>query len=230
MIEVCLSPELISLFDCRGKAVVIVDIFRATSTMVTALAEGIPELIAVAEVAECRAYGEKGYLMAGERQGDKLPGFDLGNSPVALQKLTEKKPLCMTTTNGTRALHLSQEAAKIYVGSFLNISALAQKLKEQEHEVLIFCAGWRGHFNMEDSLFAGTLLAKTGLPFESDAAKMVLHLYEKAKGDLDGFLRDSSHYQRLLSKDAAEDLAFCLKEDIYDIVPEAWGDKIILSA
>jgi 2-phosphosulfolactate phosphatase len=230
MIEVCLSPELISLFDCQGKAVVIVDIFRATSTMVTALAEGIPELIAVAEVAECRAYGEKGYLMAGERQGDKLPGFDLGNSPAALQRLTEKKALCMTTTNGTRALHLSQDAAKIYIGSFLNLSALAKKLQAQERDVLIFCAGWRGHFNMEDSLFAGALLAKTGLPFESDAAKMTLDLYEKAKEDLDDFLRDSSHYQRLLRKGAEEDLAFCLKEDVYDIVPEAWGDKIVLSA
>lgn len=136
----------------------------------------------------------------------------------------------MTTTNGTRALHLSQDAAKIYIGSFLNISALAKKLKEQEHEVLIFCAGWRGHFNMEDSLFAGALLAKTGLPFESDAAKMTLQLYEKGKEDLAAFLQDSSHYQRLLGKGALEDLEFCLKEDIYSIVPEAWGDKIVLSA
>jgi 2-phosphosulfolactate phosphatase len=127
-------------------------------------------------------------------------------------------------------LHLSQEAAKIYIGSFLNLTALVRKLQSEEQDILIFCAGWRGHFNMEDSLFAGAVLAKVGLPAECDAAQMTLHLYEKAKNNLDSFLHESSHYQRLLRKGASEDLAFCLKEDVYDIVPEAWGDKIIVSA
>ena len=118
-IEVCFSPELIHLHEVTGKLVVVVDIFRATSTMVAALANGITEILPFADLESCRAMQDQGYLIAGERNGLTAPGFGLGNSPVAfLEGNYAGKKLAMTTTNGTLALEKSKGAVAILVGVF----------------------------------------------------------------------------------------------------------------
>ncbi|EIM76918.1 2-phosphosulfolactate phosphatase [Nitritalea halalkaliphila LW7] len=112
-VSICLTPALRELYEVSGRIVVVVDIFRASSTMVAALCEGVDHIIPVADQEECRALGAKGYLTAGERNGHIIPGFDLGNSPLAFQQEAFKgQKLSMTTTNGTLAIEKFREGAR----------------------------------------------------------------------------------------------------------------------
>src|SRR5690606_2461121 len=106
-IDVCFSPELLHLYELKGKAVVAVDILRATSTMTTAFAHGATQIFPVMQLEECLAFSDKGCLTAAERDGQKAEGFDLGNSPFSYMNGTVKgKDIAITTTNGTRAIRL----------------------------------------------------------------------------------------------------------------------------
>src|SRR5471030_2848298 len=122
-LDVCLTPSLIPLYKVEDYILVIIDIFRATSSICYGIENGATAIIPVAEVEECAAYREKGtdYLFAAERNGEVVDGFDFGNSPFSYT--AEKvggKTVVLTTTNGTHALHLSRSASKIVIGSFLN--------------------------------------------------------------------------------------------------------------
>lgn len=220
-VEVCFSPELIHLHELKGKIVVVVDIFRATSTMVAALAHGITEIKTFAELEECRAMGNQGYLIAGEREGLTAPGFEMGNSPVAyLAGDFAGRKLAMTTTNGTQAIHKSAGAFEILIGAFPNLTATSRYIQSLEKDVLIHCAGWKGRFNLEDSLYAGALvkaLEKTHSPDE-DGALAMLALFQKEGNDLKGFLSQASHAKRLQNHHIESDIDFCLTLDLYDLV------------
>lgn len=230
-IDVCLSPDLMHLYDVKGKAVVVVDIFRATSCMTTALAHGISSIRPVAEVEESLALKQEGYLVAAERGGKKVEGFDLGNSPFEYmdEKLKGKK-ISVTTTNGTRAISLSKGAEKMFIGSFLNLKAIASLLNEQENDVLIVCAGWKGHVNLEDTLFAGALAEQLTARFTRtcDSTLMAISLYHTAKNNLMAYLQNSSHVQRLKRLGIEKDVAFCLEYDKYDVVPVLKNDELVL--
>src|ERR1700749_4933437 len=159
-LNVCLSPSLIPLYRVEDYIVVIVDIFRATSSICYGIDNGAEAIIPVAEVEECAAYREKGhdYLLAAERNGEVVTGFDFGNSPFSYTK--EKvagKTVVLTTTNGTHALHLSRNAKKVIIGSFLNLTAICDWLKTQQDDVLLVCAGCKNNFNLEDTLFSGAV-------------------------------------------------------------------------
>src|SRR5688500_4758414 len=158
-IDVCLSPDLMHLFDVRDKTVVIIDILRATSCMTTAFAHGIHSITPFAKLEDCIAMKAKGYFTAGERDGKKVDGFDLGNSPFEYMNGALKgKKIAFTTTNGTGAIVKSAGAREILIGSFLNLSAIVNRLRKSENNVLIVCSGWKGKVNMEDTLFAGALV------------------------------------------------------------------------
>ena len=230
-IDVCVSPELLNLYDLRGKLVVVVDIFRATSCMVTALSEGVERIHPVATLDECQDLAKTGYLTAAERGGEQVEGFDLGNSPRAyLNKAYADKKVAVTTTNGTLAITKSAPyAEQVLIGAFLNISALAEYLKAQEEDVLILCAGWKGKVNMEDTLFAGALvdrLADTHA-LACDAPLASQTLYKCVKEDLHAYLMRSSHAQRLSKFGVEEDIKFCLKEDLYTTIPILKGDELV---
>ncbi len=228
-IEVCPSPESIHLFDLKGKIVVVVDILRATSTMTVALAKGITKIIPVSSVDECKEYKAKGYLTAAERNGAKVEGYDLGNSPfVFLDKDHSGKELVMTTTNGTKAINLSLDADEILIGSFLNLSAVSEYLKESQKDILVFCSGWKGHTNLEDTLFAGALVEKLSSHYvvDYDMSIIARHLYSKAKGDLLGFLSHSSYCIRMETKGLKNDIAYCLQLDTFDNVPKLVNGKL----
>ena len=139
-IDVCLSPEMIGLYELEESIVVVTDILRATSCMVTGLAHGIEHIVPVATVEECRTLGQQGYLMAGERSGIKIADFDMGNSPFSYQNpdLQDKK-VAVTTTNGTRAISLSVRAKQVVIGAFLNLTAVCDYLKSRSENVLIVC-------------------------------------------------------------------------------------------
>ena len=229
-IDVCFSPELLYLYDLKGKAVVAVDILRATSTMVTAFANGATHIFPVMQLDECLEFSGQGCLTAAERDGIKAEGFDLGNSPFSYMNENIKgRSIAITTTNGTRAIRLSEQADEVIVGAFLNLEAVTNHLKAQNLDVLVVCAGWKGNFNLEDTLFAGALVdrLKDSFSSENDAALASLYLYHTAKNDLLTFLRKSSHVRRLEHLEIQKDIAFCLQHDVYNVLPVWKKDRLV---
>ena len=226
-IEVCFSPELIHLHEVSGKLVVVVDIFRATSTMVAALAHGVTEILPFADLESCRAMQTQGYLIAGERNGLTAPGFELGNSPVAfLEGGYAGKKLAMTTTNGTLAIEKSKGAAAILIGAFPNLQATASYIQSQNLDVLVHCAGWKGRFNLEDSLYAGALVQalKESHANQEDGALAMSSLFAQEGNNLASYLAQASHAKRLQNHGIEADIDFCLTLNRYEKVVGLAGD------
>ena len=220
-IEVCFTPELIHLHEVKGKLVVVVDIFRATSTMVAALAHGVTEILPFADLESCRAMQAQGYLIAGERDGLTAPGFELGNSPVAfLEGNYAGKKLAMTTTNGTLALDKSKGASEILIGAFPNLQATASYIQSRNLDVLIHCAGWKGRFNLEDSLYAGALVQALSSSHanQEDGALAMSSLFSLEGGNLATYLSQASHAKRLQNHGIESDIVFCLSLNRYQKV------------
>ena len=229
-IDVCLTPELLHLHDIENAIVVVVDVFRATSCMTTAFAHGVEAIIPVATIDECITYQQQGYLAAAERDGKTPEGFDFDNSPF--NYMTEKvdgATICVTTTNGTLAITKSKSAVKVMIGSFLNLGALTNYLRDQQYDVLVLCAGWKGKPNLEDTLFAGALVERLQDEFmiEEDAALMAQRLYNLGKVDLLSFVATSSHVKRLQRLGIQKDIAYCLQHDLYDVLPVLRGNALV---
>jgi 2-phosphosulfolactate phosphatase len=230
-IDVCLTPNLLPLYDLENRIVVVVDVLRATSSITAGMASGVKSIFPVAEIAECMNLQAQGYLAAGERDGKMVAGFSLGNSPFDyMHESVKGKSIAMTTTNGTLAIHKSRAAKEIIIGSFLNLSAVANYLGNQALDVLVLCAGWKGKFNLEDTLFAGALVEKldNSHEFECDSALSAFYLYQAAKNDLMEFMKNSSHFRRLKHLDVVDDIAFCLSIDHFSVVPYVNGNEILL--
>ena len=234
-LDLCFSPELLPLYELPGKVVVIVDILRATSTIVTALGEGITHVFPVASLAECTAYGQDyGCLTAAERDGIPAPGFDLGNSPFGFLepgRPLRGRALAISTTNGTTALRRSLAAEAVVVGAFLNLTAVTDFIRQQQRDVLVVCAGWKGQFCLEDTVFGGALAERLAADFDvrsSDAALAALHLWQQGKADLPAYLLQSAHVRRLNTLEASQDFDFCLRLDAYaDVLPVWQHDRLI---
>jgi len=221
-IDVCLSPELMHLYNVKDRTVVVVDILRATSCMVTAFAHGVGSITPLSDLEKCRLMKTKGYVTSGERDGKKVEGFDKGNSPFEyMGEQVKGMRIAFTTTNGTQAIEKSREAKEIVVGSFLNLSAVARHLLFTENNILVVCAGWKGKVNLEDTLFAGALVDKLKdyLDPDCDAPVAAQHLYNLAKGDMVSFLSNSSHVRRLDRLNIHKDIEFCLTTDLYNVLP-----------
>jgi 2-phosphosulfolactate phosphatase len=210
------------LYPVHDKIVVVVDILRATSCMTTAFAHGIKSITPFASLEDCLAAKISEYFTAGERNGEKVVGFDLGNSPFEyMDEKLKGKHIAFTTTNGTQAIVKSLGAKEILIGSFLNLKALTDYLKKSTDNILLVCAGWKGKVNLEDTLFAGAVveLLKNDVQPECDAPLAAQHLYNMAKHDMVDFLKDSSHVKRLNRLDIHKDIIFCLTPDQYDVIP-----------
>ena len=235
-LDICFSPELLHLYDLRGKVAVIVDVLRASSTIVTALGEGITHVFPVATLEECTAYGqEHGCLTAAERDGLPAPGFDLGNSPFGFldaARPVRGRALTISTTNGTAALRRSLAAEAVVVGAFLNLAAVADFARQQPRDVLVVCAGWKGQFCLEDTVFGGALAERLASEFDvssSDATLAALHLWQQGRADLPAYLLQSAHVRRLNSLEASQDFEFCLRIDAYaDVLPVWREDRLVL--
>lgn len=230
-IDVCLSPELIHLYEVRDKVVVVVDILRATSCMVTAFAHGVESITPVADAKECEEMKLKGFVISGERNGQIIPGFDKGNSPFEYMDDSIKGlKIAFTTTNGTLAIEKSKGARQIVIGSFLNLSAITRYLLMTDHNILVVCAGWKGKLNLEDSLFAGALVDNLRKHIEPDCDAPIIaqQLYLTAKNDMLKFLDTSSHVKRLSRLDVVKDIEFCLTPDQYPVIPILKRDRLVL--
>ncbi len=229
-IDVCLSPEMVHLHKTEGKVVVVIDILRATSCMTTALAHGINSITAVASLEECKAHGLKGCITAAERDGKKVEGFDLGNSPFSYQDPALKgKDIVVTTTNGTQAIVKSEGAAEIVIGSFPNFTAIVNYLRSQDRDVLMHCAGWKGKMNLEDTLFAGAVVdaLKGEFTHDEDSVITALNLLYSAQNDMLGFLSNSSHVRRLQGLGITKDIEFCLTKDMYNVLPIIKNGRLV---
>ncbi|WP_461450756.1 2-phosphosulfolactate phosphatase [Mucilaginibacter sp.] len=231
-LNVCLTPALIPLFNVEDYVVVIIDIFRATSSICYGIENGAEAIIPVSEVEECLAYQDKfaHYLLAAERNGEVVSGFDFGNSPFSYTK--EKvagKTIVLTTTNGTHALQRSIQAKKIIIGSFLNLTSVCNWLKTQDNNVLLVCAGWKNNFNLEDTLFAGAVveqLKTTGFILD-DPAIAANDLFQIGKNDISAYLKKTSHSERLKALGIEADIEFCLQVDLTTAIPILEGEKLI---
>ena len=224
-LDICFSPELLPLFDLRGKVAVVVDVLRATSSMVTALAAGVTHIVPFSDLAECRAMAAQGYLTAAERDGVQAEGVDLGNSPFGYLDgvvPVAGRAVAITTTNGTRAIELALAADAVVLGAFLNLGAVADFLRRQQKDVVVVCAGWKGHFCLEDTLFGGALAHRLQPDFDTTAADSTLaalDLWQAAQPDVAAYLLKSAHVRRLNHLEAHQDMAFCVRLDEYDLVP-----------
>lgn len=212
---------MMHLYDVTDKTVVVADILRATSCMATAFAYGVDCIKPFADLEQCRTMGKSGFITSGERNGEKVEGFDKGNSPFEYMEEIRGKKIAFTTTNGTQAIGKSLGARDVVIGAFLNLSAVVKYLADGPNDILIVCAGWKGKVNLEDTLFAGAVVEKLKehTKTDDDSALIAQHLYNLAKADKLEFLKKASHIQRLNKLGIHEDIAFCLTEDKYDVVP-----------
>lgn len=214
-----LSPQLFPLFenDLSDKQVLVIDILRATTSMVVMLENGANKVCPVDAVDKALKLKETNacWLIAGERNGFRVEGFDFGNSPQEFSRVrVANKNVVITTTNGTQALVLSESAAQIWVGSFLNLDAAVKAVQNAKNDVYLFCAGWKGHFNMEDTVFAGAVaeqLLEGGAILDDDASRAAVALWQSAKANLAEFLSNASHVQRFRSMHDESDLDVCLQ-------------------
>lgn len=230
----CLSPALLHLYNVRDCIVVVIDVLRATSTMATALYNGAKEIIPVDSVERCIQLGrDLSCITAGERDGQVAPGLQYGNSSFEYpREFIEGKTLVLTTTNGTKLLHmaLAKGATEIVTGAFLNLSAVCDHLMAMNRNVILGCAAWKDKVNIEDSLFAGAVVSRIKEHFEvnCDASQMAACLYENAKDDLYEFLKknNASHYHRLTNFGLEKDIRHCLTPDLANVLPQYADGKL----
>jgi len=231
-LEVCLSPAIYDKHADDHNLVVIVDILRATSSICAAFHNGVKSIIPVATVEEAKAMKVQGYMVASERDGYVLDFADFGNSPFNFTpEIVGRKEIVYSTTNGTRCIHMASHSKAVVIGSFLNISALAEWLIQQNSPVLIFCASWKDRFSLEDTVFAGALaerLLDSG-NFETicDAVTASVDLWNLAKKDLSGYLQKAAQKGRLASKGLDDCIDYCLTPDQTQVVPAFQNDRLM---
>lgn len=204
----------------------IIDVLRATSTISTAIKNGAKSVIPVNSVADCIKLGSQlEVITAGERDGKIAEGLTYGNTPFQYtEKFIKGKTLVLTTTNGTRLIHmaLAENARQIITGSFTNLSAVCKYLIAQKQNVVLACAAWKDRVNIEDTLFAGAVLSRIKDHFiiDCDSSQIAESMYSLARGDLFAFMqmKNASHFNRLLNLGLEKDIQYCLTEDAADVL------------
>ena len=222
-----MSPALLDLYNASQATVVIIDVLRATSTIATALFNGARYIVPVDSVAKCIELGRQiNCVTAGERDGKIAEGLSYGNSPFEYNHpFISGKILVLTTTNGTRLLHMALEkgAREIVTGSFVNLDAVTDYLLQQKNNVILACAAWKDRINIEDTLFAGALIERVRGQFniECDASHIAANLYNIAAGNLFDFMKanNASHFNRLMSYGLEKDIRYCLEPNLANVLP-----------
>jgi 2-phosphosulfolactate phosphatase len=235
-LHTCFSPALLRLYDAANAIVVIVDVLRATSTITTALYNGSKYVIPVDSVAKSIELGKQiDCITAGERDGRIAEGLKYGNSPFEYPRsFVEGKILVLTTTNGTRLLHMAIDkgAQQIITGSFPNLTAVSDYLLSANKDVILGCAAWKDRVNLEDLLFAGAIInrVKNKFHINCDSSQISETLYLDARNDFYEFLKEkkASHFQRLLGYGLEKDIRYCLTPDVANVLPFYEDGKLIV--
>lgn len=230
VLHTVLSPKLLDLYNLENSIVVIIDVFRATSTIASALYNGAERVIPVAGVEECITLGkELNAITAGERDGKIIEGLLHGNSPSEYNSdFISGKTLVLTTTNGTKMLHMSLErgAEEIITGSFPNLNSVCNYLIDSQKDVILACSGWKDKFNIEDTLFAGAIIenVQNFFTIQCDSSLMAQNLFKSHHRDLKNFITKTTHWHRLSQYGLQEDMLFCVTENNADVLP--YYDKV----
>ncbi|BAV09633.1 2-phosphosulfolactate phosphatase [Filimonas lacunae] len=220
-----LSPRLLDLYDISNCVVVIIDVFRATSTIATALYNGAAKVIPVDSVPRCIELGKiTGGITAGERDGKVVEGLQHGNSPAEYPRsFIEGQTLVLTTTNGTKLLHMALErgASEVITGSFPNLSTVCDHLVHSGKNVILGCSAWKDKFNLEDTLFAGAVIQriKEHFTIHCDSSLMAENMYALHQNDMPSFIRKTTHWHRLAAYGMEKDLDYCVSIDVANVLP-----------
>jgi 2-phosphosulfolactate phosphatase len=228
-LDVFFSVQTIQEEQLRNKTVVISDVLRATSTIVTALANGAQKVIPVRDMSEASRIAQSvdsdNYLLCGEKDGIKIDGYDLGNSPLEYtSEAISGKSLIFNTTNGTKAIKKSMAADELFIASFHNLDAVVDAIRNTENDIVIVCSGWKGRLSLEDLLLAGNIIFNlTGgrlQPDARDGAKVAFTIYEKFGNDLESVILNSNHAARLkgLVVDT-QDIWYCCQTNTTRVLP-----------
>lgn len=227
-IDVALLPNTVNSQMIMGSVAIIVDVLRASSTMLTALANGAKQIIPVIEPEEAkemaRKFPEGESLLCGERDGAQIPGFDLGNSPLEFtEEAVKGKTLIMSTTNGTKACYSAQIAGSVLIGCFLNLTVVCETAKKANENIQIITSGKEGRFSLEDTVCAGAIVEKINKHNEfilTDAARVAQILYTIYKSKLRQMLATCEHGIYLASLGYTKDLDYCAQLDTSQVVPK----------
>lgn len=227
-INVLFSPLGVDELYFKDKTTVVIDVLRASSTIITALNNGAKEIIPVSgiESAVKLSGGMFGghTLLCGERNTKKIDGFALGNSPLEfIKELVENKTIVLYTTNGTKALVKSKFSENLFVGSFLNLNFLTNHLLNLKNDIEIVCSGRNNSFSLEDALCAGfiadKILQKEKEAVLTDSTKTAITLKKKYGQNIFETLKDSEHGKILIENGFEDDIEYCSKNSVIDIIP-----------
>jgi 2-phosphosulfolactate phosphatase len=234
VIDVALTLEETGATPLAGATVVVLDVVRASTTIVTALAGGARAVVPVGSPAEARAraraWEDGPVLVGGERGGSPPPGFDCGNSPAEYtRERVAGRTVIFTTTNGTRALLAVEGARRVSVGGFVNAAGVARWAAAEPDDVLLVCAGERGRFCLEDAVCAGLLVARLEEAHGalSDSARAARALWARYAGDLPAMLEDAAWAQALVAQGRGSDLPLCVALDVHHVVPVARAGALV---
>ncbi len=231
-IEVCFTPATFPYFKNDDAIVVIIDILRATSAIVTAFMNGARQIIPVGTLEEAMDYKNRGFLVAAERDGIVRDFADFGNSPYNFTpERVKNNDIVYSTTNGTNCIMMAKESYRVLIGAYLNHKALIDYMVSEKRDVLIFCAGWKNKFNLEDSIYAGSLvtdLLKSDEFFtECDSAHASMDLWSIAKDNLMGYIDKAAHRHRLKRNNLDDVMEYCHTFNQTDIIPVLKGKYLV---
>ena len=224
-VEVCFTPNLYPLHMDNAEIVVVIDVLRATTAICTAFEHGVDKVIPVSTVEDAIEYKKHtDFIVAAERKGQIVEGFQFGNSPYSyMNKDLKGKTLVMTTTNGTKAFHTAKKAKNVVIGALINLNALCEYLISQNKNILLLGSGWKNKFCLEDTICAGAvvenLLATGTFGSNDDSSIAAKYLYLSAKENYFGYLKSSSHRRRLRDLNLNEDVKYCLTSNQTNVVP-----------
>jgi 2-phosphosulfolactate phosphatase len=223
-VDVCFSPVLYKEYENREAIVVVTDILRASSAIVTAFMNGVERIIPVGTLEQAKEYKDRGYMVAAERDGIVRDFADFGNSPYNFTpERVAGNEIVYSTTNGTQAIELASSGYQVLIGAYLNIGALAEYIISQDRDLLILCAGWKNKFNLEDSLFAGALaqlvLKSDGFETICDSTNAAIDLYIQAKDDMMTYIEKVAQSHRLKVNGLDDVIEYCHQIDETKIIP-----------
>ena len=235
--EVFLTHSNVSEGDVQNRTVVVIDVLRACSTIVTALDQGARAVVPVLDMAQAGRIASNldpdVYRLGGERGGEKIEGYHLGNSPQEYTAdAVEGRDVILNTTNGTRALERVKEANTLVAACFLNAGRVADFVRRTAEAVTIVCAGRQNRLALEDTLCAGLLLDRIwdgDEPYPvTDSAHTAYTLYHTDRNDLDNALRGANHAEKLVSQNYEQDLDYCFRVDALPVLPYYTDNRLLL--
>jgi len=231
-IDLYFTPAEVSDEEIIGKTVVVVDILRASASIIRALQNGARGIIPTQSIDEAtelaHSLGRENVLLCGEREGRKIDGFDLGNSPQEFKKkVVDSKILIFATTNGSKAIARAQGANTVLVGSFLNFRAIHRYLSKVDTDLAIICAGKLGKFALEDAVGGGMFVNHLLATELNDGAMAAQALYQRHFQDILGMLQSSSHGKYLIELGFADDLSYCSRLNLLNLIPKMEEGRLV---